>query len=144
MFQYSYNEIIETTYLDLPPVGAFDPTFLQHKIIVMNFKIVIAGDLSYFATWTGRDGHSHCRCPYCNATPSEWTNSFVSSNKMTLSRLHHYATIKPSKNNDTKGIIMHPLLEVEPDFYIVPILHLLIGLVNKEWRSMLHFFLTNL
>ena len=35
---------------------------------------------------------------------------------------------------------MHPLLEVEPDFYIVPILHLLIGLVNKEWRTMLHFF----
>ena len=140
LFQYSFNEIIETKHTDLPSVEVFDPNLLQHKIIVENFKIVIAGDLSYFATCTGRDGHSHCRCPYCDATPSEWTNSFVTSNKMTLSKLHHYASIKPSKNNDTKGVIMHPLLEVEPQFYIVPILHLLIGLVNKQWTTMLHFF----
>ena len=59
---------------------------------------------------------------------------------MSLASLHHYASIKKQKNNDTKGVIMRPLLEVEPQFYIVPILHLLIGLVNKEWNTMLNFF----
>ena len=35
---------------------------------------------------------------------------------------------------------MLPLFEVDPHFYMVPILHLLIGLVNKEWITMLRFF----
>ena len=34
---------------------------------------------------------------------------------------------------------MHPVLEVEPCDYIVPVLHLLIGLVNKIWTTLLHF-----
>ena len=34
---------------------------------------------------------------------------------------------------------MLPLIDVEPIDYIVPILHLLIGIVNKGWTSMGHF-----
>ena len=111
--------------------------------VIPMFKVVVAGDLSYFATCTGRDGHSHCRCPYCDASASEWNNPFLKPNVMTLPLLHHYATIhstSTSKNDDTKGVIMPPLLEVDPHFYMVPILHLLIGLVNKEWITMLRFF----
>ena len=34
---------------------------------------------------------------------------------------------------------MKPLLHIDPQFYIVPILHLLIGLVNKEWCTLIQF-----
>lgn len=34
---------------------------------------------------------------------------------------------------------MSPQLLVEPKYYIVPILHLLIGLVNKVWLSLCFF-----
>ena len=34
---------------------------------------------------------------------------------------------------------MKPLFNIEPKDYIVPILHLLIGIVNKGWTSMGHF-----
>ena len=113
-----------------------------NKVIPM-MKVVVAGDLSYFATCTGRDGHSHCRCPYCDLTPSAWSNAYVTPHLITLKQLHEYADIHQhsrKKNDDTKGVIMAPLLEIEPSYYIVPILHLLIGIVNKEWTSMVHFF----
>ena len=44
-----------------------------------------------------------------------------------------------SKPPDTKGIIMYSLLNIEPTDYIVPLLHLLIGIVNKAWISFLFF-----
>ena len=34
---------------------------------------------------------------------------------------------------------MSPLLDFEPFDYITPLLHLLIGIVNKGWTSMGHF-----
>ena len=34
---------------------------------------------------------------------------------------------------------MNPLLNIEPTDYIVPLLHLLIGIVNKAWISFLFF-----
>ena len=35
---------------------------------------------------------------------------------------------------------MHPFLNFKPSDYIIPLLHLLIGIVNKSW-SLLLFFL---
>ena len=50
-------------------------------------------------------------------------------------------TKKPkSQKLDTKGVVMPPQLNIEPCDYIVPILHLMIGLVNKAWISLIHFF----
>ena len=34
---------------------------------------------------------------------------------------------------------MHPQLNIDPAFYIIPILHLLIGIVNKCWQSLCLF-----
>jgi hypothetical protein len=47
---------------------------------------------------------------------------------------------KKSQKPDTKGVIMSPQLNIEPSDYIIPILHLLIGLVNKARISLIHFF----
>ena len=35
---------------------------------------------------------------------------------------------------------MTPQLDIEPQNYIVPLLHLMIGLVNKAWASLILFF----
>ena len=43
------------------------------------------------------------------------------------------------KKPDAKGIAMPPTFDIEPRDYIVPILHLLIGIVNKGWTSFGHF-----
>ena len=108
------------------------------------FKTVIAGDLSFFATSTGRDGHSHCRCAYCDGSYQSWNDeTSPPPQQMTLSTLHQLATLrlnsKKPKQLDTKGVVMKPLFDIEPCFYIVPLLHLLIGVVNKLWSSLLLF-----
>ena len=139
--EYHINGNIDKRKVDIE--GEYLETETEIKMVLSSMKVVIAGDLAYFATCTGRDGHSHCRCPYCDLTPSSWSNSYVTPNPLTLNLLHEYAVIHQSsttKTDDTKGVIMTPLLEVEPSYYIVPILHLLIGIVNKEWTSMVHFF----
>ena len=103
---------------------------------------MIAGDLSFFATSTGRDGHSSCRCVYCDSSYNQWNDPFsISPTIMTLSRLHQLADQHRLSTTkiDTKGVIMKPLLEIDPSFYIVPLLHLQIGIVNKLWSSLLHF-----
>ena len=65
------------------------------NIVVQKIKVVLSGDLSFFATASGRDNHSHCRCPYCNLTPTSWSVTPIQTgNKMTLSTLNDYASIK--------------------------------------------------
>ena len=109
--QYQSDDKTQILPLNLQQDGD-NMAFLEGNTVIPNFKVVIAGDLSYFATCTGRDGHSHCRCPYCDATQSDWSNKYVQTKYMSLATLHHYASIKKQKNNDTKGVIMGPLLEV--------------------------------
>ena len=134
-----------TITLDLPEDTDLEPSHpVQIWTVIQSFKVVIAGDLSFFATCTGRDGHSHCRCVYCDSSYNMWNDkSSPPPVKMTLSRLHRLAKIrsqsKQPKKLDTKGVVMAPLFQIEPKFYIVPLLHLLIGVVNKLWSSLLLF-----
>ena len=64
--QYSLHSRVESIDLKMTPPDI--PSVVW--VIVKSFKVVIAGDLSFFATAMGRDGHSNCRCPYCDITPS--------------------------------------------------------------------------
>ena len=117
---------------------------VQVWTVIQSFKVVVAGDLSFFATSTGRDGHSHVRCVYCDSSSQSWNdNTSPAPNKMTLSKLQQLAKLrsmsKCPKKIDSKGVVMYPLFNVEPEYYIVPLLHLLIGVVNKLWTSLLFF-----
>ena len=139
--EYTYENTIHVHKLNIIAIGA-----AVLWTVIPHFKMVVAGDLSFFATSTGRDGHSHCRCTYCPLTASEWSNPHHTptpdENLLTLSQLQKYASIYSSKTStkpDTKGVIMSPLLDFEPEDYITPLLHLLIGIVNKGWISMCHF-----
>ena len=117
---------------------------VQVWTVIQSFKVVVAGDLSFFATSTGRDGHSHVRCVYCDSSSQSWNdNTSPAPNKMTLSKLQQLAKFrsmsKCPKKIDSKGVVMYPLFNVEPEYYIIPLLHLLIGVVNKLWTSLLFF-----
>ena len=110
------------------------------QTIFPSLKLVIAGDLSFFVTSTGRDGHSHCRCPYCDLSMAEWKDHSNIATPMTLELLTQSATAHHnSPKFDTKVIVMPPLLNIELSMYIVPLLHLMIGLVNKVWSSLCLF-----
>lgn len=148
---------VENIHIESDDNGTYLKTVLQNKTVqikihqkpsdyteiftvIPQFKVVIAGDLSFYATATGRDGHSHVRCTYCDLTIASWTNKTVPGTTMTLPMLQDYAKLhQANPKSDTKGVIMPPQLLVEPKFYIVPILHLLIGLVNKVWTSLCFF-----
>ena len=118
-----------------------ESTDLPVWVVIPMFRVVIAGDLSFFATSSGRDGHSHVRCPYCDLTSSSWQpNNHSTGIPMTLELLEYYAQQHHSNpKSDTKGVVMSPLIKIDPSRYIIPILHLLIGLVNKGWVSMCQF-----
>ena len=134
----TYDHLNETKKLKLTTEVFQIPPLIW--TVIPQFRIVISGDLSFFATATGRDGRSHCRCPYCDLSQSEWKKRNTKGKTMTLDYISHLADIhKSNSKTDTKGVIMPPQLNVQPSMYIVPLLHLMIGLVNKVWYSMLYF-----
>ena len=140
LVQYDLHNQSKTVSLHIPPAG---PVTSWTVIPDLNFLITV--DLSFFATATGQDGHSHCRCVYCDLTRNDWNDSTCpKGNKLSLSMLKDYATQnscqRTSTKIDTKGVIMTPQLDIEPQNYIVPLLHLMIGLVNKAWASLILFF----
>ena len=140
---YTVNETVISKQLNI----IFTTNNTSVWTLISCFKFIVAGDLSFFASSTGRDGRSHCRCTYCPLSSTEWNDEMTCSisNNLTLSIIHTYANMynekkkKKKKLPDTKGIIMHPLLDIEPRDYIVPLLHLMIGIVNKTWMSFLFF-----
>ena len=104
-------------------------------IIINSFKVVISGNLSFFATAIGRDGHSHCRCSYWNLILSLWKDSNSTDNQLSLSLPYKLIPKKIQK----VSLWCHNL-KLTPQYYIIPLLHLLIGIVNKGWSSMCVFF----
>ena len=142
---YETKDVMESKSTNILAVG-------QSNIwtVIPHFKLVVACNLSFFASSSGWDVRSHCRCTYCNLSSAEWRDSSVQHtdhNLLSLKQIQHYASIHSnhqqlstkSKQPDTKGVIMPPILHFEPADYIVPLLHLLIGIFNKAWISMLFF-----
>ena len=142
----SYSIDNEISMISIPISTKIDITIhcVYVWTVIQSFKVVIAGDLSFFATSTGRDGHNHCRCNYCDSSYHSWNDvTSPTPTKMTLPLLYYYADMytksKVPKKINTKGVVMKPLLDVDPQSYVVPLLHLSIGIVNKLWSSLLLF-----
>ena len=127
-----------------------DMTRYEIWTVVNDFKLFVCGDLAFFTTISGRENYSSCGCPYCDLTRYNWGQDGVcikpsDSNEMTLYRLKTIArnvianmTADSSKTNNTTqthGVKCLPLWNIDPSRFIVPILHIEIGLVNKVWVS---------
>jgi hypothetical protein len=116
--------------------------------IIENFYYNIAGDIAYFHTIQGRDGTSSCRCPYCDLKIGDWKKSRDKGNLLTIAKLRECEKTyfewvkdcekakaegkKPPKKPDTLGVSGKIHCSADPQRYILPILHLLIGLLNKS------------
>ena len=103
--------------------------------IIPQFRTFICGDLAYYFTVMGRDGHSTCKCPYCTLTITEWKNTtnVTPSQPMTLS------LILESLRSKQYGVKMEPFYNIEPLSYISPILHIQMGLVNLALEQLSKF-----
>jgi hypothetical protein len=93
----------------------------------------------------GRDSCSGSRCPYCDLKHSQFCDpSKALLNKgapLTYQRLLDFSQRLLDENNelDTGGLKCHPMFEEEMSNYIVPILHLLLGLTNKVHNELIEF-----
>ena len=47
---------------------------IYKKIIQIKTRLLISGDLAYFATIVGKVNMSGCWCHWCNLSPLEWSN----------------------------------------------------------------------
>ena len=112
-------------------------------VVIPNFRLFICGDLAYFLTIQGRDGASGSRCPYCqiNLAHNRKNKNSENHHNCPLLSLEQMVSLgqsaagDPSKKGDYKGFKNPPHFDVEPGNFIVPLLHLEIGLVNYAWQS---------
>ena len=114
---------------------------------------LIAGDLAWECFCLGKEGASNHWCIYCKYSPSEWTKAFhdegegvcpPAGERWTIDGLNSMAddsTKKDAKRLGVKKRTFFPWIPVEN--YILPVLHLKIGLINDvidyfgkivEWR----------
>ena len=91
--------------------------------------VLIVADYKEAFTLQGRDGMSSSKCLHCTATASNWKPGDVrcESSKISLEMLN---SIKKDIGCKTK-----PLINLPPDRYITPLLHLLLGLINDIWKK---------
>ena len=100
--------------------------------VIPQFTPFICGDLAFFFTILGRDGHSTCKCPYCTLTNSEWKSVNVSDGEKITLQLLQESLI--TKVHGVKAIPQWSM--IEPEMYICPMLHIQMGLVNDSVRSL--------
>jgi hypothetical protein len=119
-------------------VLAFTPTNGDGKLCDVPIHMLVVGDLKFYAQILGRENMSSFWCMWCSKHPSEWSNSHPTSPEQlwTIQGLKaHKDKILLQKLKDPKdisGVVTYPVWDfIEPSHYIIPILHVEIGLVNN-------------
>ena len=138
-----------TATLILDQSGRFEG--FQHKICLRNglshnvekhscwvaidqFGLFVAGDIKQLMSTSGRPNMDGCRCPWCDLLHSEWNkNHNAVGETWTLRKLED---MHLSKNTDKKGVTMSPLWKVCVKYYVIPTLHIQIGMVNQAWKGL--------
>ena len=116
--------------------------------IVEEFTNFVCGDLAFYATIQGRDGTSNCRCPYCTLSAHEWKMELADqppSTAITLSLLEENAAlyINDPKAN-TFGVKLPPQWQTDPIYFTIPVLHIMMGLVNKSLQELITWIDNNI
>ena len=134
----------------------FELRHLKGKVVkvwpvVENFYYNISGDISYYHTLQGRDGTASSRCPYCDLRIQQWKMG-LKGQRLSIGRLHScYRSLKkwqreveqalinnkrPPVKPDTLGVSGEIHCSADPWRYALPLLHLLIGLLNKALQTL--------
>eukprot|EP00978_Attheya_sp_CCMP212_P025588 scaffold82537_cov26-Attheya_sp.AAC.1 len=105
-------------------------------------RILISGDLAFFAAVLGKPNMSGSWCSWCKLAPKEWKIvDHAQGEKWTLEEMHETQTqLEDEDISDTpqnrKGIVAKPLFDsVEISSYIISLLHCEIGIGNKILSS---------
>ena len=126
-----------TFRLDSEPLTQF--VELEDKLDVGNglfvqllFKggtVLFVADYKEAFAMQGRDGMSSSRCLHCTATSSDWKpgDDECEVSKITLDMLNAC--------DKSLGCKTKPLINLPPDRFITPLLHLLLGLINDVWKK---------
>jgi hypothetical protein len=127
--------------------------------VIKCFHCNVSGDCAFVATIQGRDGTSSCRCPYCTLTINQWKKGGDKGTKLTLEILRDCQRknlkytkdleearakgLKLPKKPETFGVSGPIQWEAEPWDFTLPVLHLLIGLLNKTLQTMMEWLDTH-
>lgn len=101
-------------------------------------ELFMSGDLLWFHTALGKEGYQSWWCPYCLAFKNDWQEkNHETSPAWTLDSLTEQARkiaageVKKKVAREVLGVKTAPVIDaVEVDHYVIPVLHLTIGLVN--------------
>ncbi len=119
-------------------VLSFSPINDTKTICDVSTRVLIVGDLKYYAQLLGRENMSSYWCMWCNLHPQEWSKSGknIPAVPWTIQSLKaHFDKVvleNLKEPRDISRVVMYPVWDfIEPSHYVVPILHIEIGLVNN-------------
>ena len=101
-------------------------------------ELFMSGDLLWFHTALGKEGFQSWWCPYCQSFKNDWQGkNHETSPAWTLDLLREQARkiaageVKNKVAREVLGVKTVPIFDaVDVDHYVIPVLHLTIGLVN--------------
>ena len=113
----------------------FEGNNFQHWVAIQHFDTTALGDLLFALTVQGREGHASCKCMKCDKTQSQWKkDKGIPGIPLELDDLN--------KDNTDIGSKTDPTWEFSPkDEWIIPLLHLGMGLANVIYWNMVTFLL---
>jgi hypothetical protein len=109
-------------------------------------KIAITGDLAFYATMMGKPNMDSKWCYRCNLAAKEWASidPIIVGDLWTRELLS--LKLMENDNNpnlssyEKKGVKVKPILDIDPSLYIIPPLHVKLGLVNSAFISSRHSY----
>ena len=101
-------------------------------------ELFMSGDLLWFHTALGKEGYQSWWCPYCSAFKNDWQEkNHEAASAWTLDSLKEQARriaageLRKKNAREVLGVKDSPIFDaMEVDHYVVPVLHLTIGLTN--------------
>ena len=106
--------------------------------VVLNLRVFITGDLAFYAAVLGKVNMAGNWCNWCDLRRAEWIkNNHTAGEWWTLEKMKQVRDdiadgVLTNTSNNKKGCVDEPLINcIEPISYIPPILHIMIGMLNK-------------
>ena len=115
-------------------------------------RLVLVGDLKFYAQMSGRDGMSSSWCMWCQLHPSEWKKFFERNGDIPAEEQESWTVekLKEQKGKilrkelktakQIKGVVDFPVWDfIKIENYIFPQLHFEIGVVNMVLDNLYSF-----
>jgi hypothetical protein len=113
---------------------------------INGFKVYITGDLALYAALLGKPNFAALWCTWCDARKSwfgvkdmlEGTVKWTCEKLCEAKSIFDQQTARSNKNY--KGVLSDQLLDIEPEDFIFPVLHVQMGIINKTLSHLVAWF----